>query len=89
MVILKQESLDLLGQFNVVLALVADTLPNGLDLVRAEAIEALHFLQELLRDASLEEGVDQLPEVVVILHLPRRDHPVVIRLQDIVILVVK
>lgn len=58
------------------------------NLVGPHVIEVFHLLQQLLGDAGLEEGVNEFPEVVVVLDFPGGDHPVVVGLPDVVVFVV-
>ena len=53
-----------------------------------EAVEILQLGDDILGDVDAEEGVDALPEVVVVLDLLRHDQAVVLCLKEVVIFVV-
>jgi hypothetical protein len=57
-------------------------------LIASQSIEFFHILKEVFRDVRFEEGIDDVPEVEMILDLFSRNHSVVIRFDDVLILIV-
>lgn len=88
MIIFKEHRLDVFAELDIVSTLVLKVSMYKLDLFGPHAVEVFHLSEQLLGYVGLEEGVYELPEVVVVLHFPGRDHPVVVGFPDVVVLVV-
>lgn len=88
MIIFKEYRSDVFAELDIVSALVLDIGMHKFDLFGPHAVEVFHLSKQLLGYVGLEEGVNELPEMVVVLHFLGRDHPVVIGLPDVVVFVV-
>lgn len=88
MVVLKEHSLCLLAQLDVVFGLVLHLQVDDFDLVSPHSIEVLHLNQKLFRNIGSEKVIYQVPKVEVVLNLFCRNHPIIISLTDVFVFVV-
>jgi len=88
MVVLKEHSLCLLAQLDVVFGLVLHLQVDDFDLVGPHSIEVLHLNQKLLRNIGSEKVIYQVPKVEVVLNLFCRNHPIIVSLTDVFVFVV-